>query len=166
MKKLKILGVISIFLLYGILVGAGNAVAAGNARFTGAGVIGTTVPRAFHAFRLPCNMNQSMPQKGVLVVYHGGNRFTLNMLTQVHCFDDPGIDPGRPHANFDTIHGWGVGKWNGISGYYVEFIFTDGGEPGNGDWGWIQIYESETRNIVLEVSGFLKAGNHNARGNI
>jgi hypothetical protein len=161
MKKIKILGIISILLLYGISVGAGNAVASGNGRFIGIGSLGTNDnPRVIHG----CFIHSSVEQlPNILVVVWGRDHFRMTVLTQVECSDDPAIDPGSPHANFDTIHGWGEGKYNGASGYYVEFIFTDAGEPGNVDWGWIKITDSNT-DTVMEVAGFMHFGNHQAVG--
>jgi len=164
MKKIKILGIVSILLLSGILMGAGNAVASKNAWFLGSGRIGTSTPKVFHSFKINCNANQSGFTKNSLKVHERGNHFSMTMLTNMECVDDPSIDPGRPHATFDTIHGIGEGKLNGMSGYYVEFIFTDAGEPGNVDWGWIKVTDSNG-STILEVSGFLKHGNHQAIGN-
>ena len=128
-------------------------------RWTGGGTIGTNRdPRVTHGFELHSNVSE-LPNN--LEVNWGGNHFHLGMLTQTICFDDPAIDPTPPHAGCDTIHGWGEGKYNGATGYHVEFIFTDAGEPGKVDWAWIKITDSNG-GIVMEVSGFLKSGNQQA----
>lgn len=128
-------------------------------RWTGGGTIGTgRDPRVTHGFELHCNVNQ-LPNN--LEVNWGGNHFHLNVLTKVECSDDPAITPNPPRAGCDTIHGWGDGKYNGVSGYHVEFIFTDAGEPGKNDWAWILI-TNPSGGTVMEVSGFLKSGNQQA----
>jgi hypothetical protein len=131
----------------------------GTCRWTGGGTIGTNRdPRVTHGFELHCNVNQ-LPNN--LEVNWGGDHFHLDVLTQVECSDDPGFDPMPPRASCDTIHGWGEGKYNNHRGYLVEFIFTDAGEPGRGDWAWIKITNSNG-DPVMEVSGFLKSGNQQA----
>jgi hypothetical protein len=130
-----------------------------SCRWTGGGTIGTNRdPRVTHGFELHCDVNQ-LPNN--LEVNWGGDHFHLDVLTAVKCSDDPAIDPTPPRAGCDTIHGWGDGKYNGASGYHVEFIFTDAGEPGKVDWAWIHIIDSGN-NTVMEVSGFLKSGNQQA----
>ncbi len=128
-------------------------------RWTGGGTIGTNrEPRVTHGFELHSNISE-LPNN--LEVNWGGNHFHLEMLTQTDCYDDPAINPEPPRAGCDTIHGWGEGKVNGTSGYHIEFIFTDAGEPGKVDWAWIKITDSNG-GIVMEVSGFLKSGNQQA----
>jgi hypothetical protein len=133
-------------------------------RWTGGGTIGTDrEPRVTHGFELHCSVDQ-LPNN--LEVNWGGDHFHLDALTQVECSDDPTIDPRPPRAGCDTIHGWGDGKYDGVSGYLVEFILTDAGEPGRVDWAWIKITNSNG-DTVMEVSGFLKSGNqqaHNCTG--
>lgn len=130
-----------------------------SCRWTGGGTIGTNRdPRVTHGFELHCNVNQ-LPNN--LEVNWGGDHFHLDVLTRAECKDDPAIVPTPPRAGCDTIHGWGDGKYNGVSGYHVEFIFTDAGEPGKVDWAWIKITGSGG-NTVMEVSGFLQSGNQQA----
>jgi len=128
-------------------------------RWTGGGTIGDKRdPRETHGFELHCNVDQ-LPNN--LEVNWGGNHFHLDALTRVVCSDDPTINPRPPRAGCDTIHGWGVGQYNGVSGYKVEFIFTDAGEPGRNDWAWIKITASNG-DTIMEVSGFLRSGNQQA----
>ncbi len=130
-----------------------------SCRWTGGGTIGTMRnPRVTHGFELHCDVEQ-LPNN--LEVNWGGDHFHLDVLTQVECSDDPSIDPRPPRAGCDTIHGWGEGQYNGVSGFHVEFIFTDAGEPGRVDWAWIHIADSDG-DTVMEVSGFLKTGNQQA----
>jgi len=128
-------------------------------RWTGGGTIGLNRnPRVTHGFELHCNVSQ-LPNN--LEVNWGGDHFHLDVLTKVVCWDNLSINPKPPRASCDTIHGWGDGKYNGVSGYHVEFNFTDAGEPGTGDWAWIKITNPKG-GTVMEVSGFLKSGNQQA----
>jgi len=125
-------------------------------RWTGGGTIGSNRdPRVTHGFELHCCVDQ-LPNN--LEVSWVGDHFHLDKLTMVECADDPTIDPRPPRAGCDTIHGLGDGKYNGVSGYLVEFIFTDAGEPGRVDWAWIRI-TAPNGDTVMEVSGFLRFGN-------
>jgi hypothetical protein len=127
-------------------------------RFTGGGTIGPDrEPRKTHGFELHCSIDD-LPNR--LEVNFGGDHFHMDVLTYVECSDDPAIDPIPPVADCDTIHGHGEGKFNGVSGYYVEFTFNDAGEPGKDtDWGWIKVTNSGG-GIVMEYSGLLISGNH------
>jgi hypothetical protein len=77
------------------------------------------------------------------------------------CTDDPSINPKPPKAPFDIFTGKGNGKLNGVSGARIEFVFTDAGEPGMKDTATMKIWD-KLGNLVLEVSGKLKKGNHQA----
>jgi hypothetical protein len=123
--------------------------------FVGAGTIGISRdPRV--AFGM--NVHNDLDLQNILAVVWGRNYFWLDTLTAVEFVDDPTINPSPPPARFDTLHGRGVGRYNGASGYQAEFIFTDAGEPGKVDWAWIRITASNG-DTVMEVSGFLRFGN-------
>jgi hypothetical protein len=128
-------------------------------RWTGGGTIGTDRnPRVTHGFELHCDVTHT-PNN--LEVNWGGNHFHLTTLTQATCSDDPTISPNPPNAPCDTIHGFGIGRVNGVSGYHIEFIFTDAGEPGTHDFASITI-TSTSGALVLHVEGFLSHGNQQA----
>ena len=164
MKRLTLVSAMAVILLLAIVaipawVVAQCPVPAQPCRFTGGGTIGTDRdPRVTHGFELHCSVDQ-LPNN--LQVNWGGNHFHLEELTQVECSDDPAINPNPPNAPCDTYHGWGTGRYNGVDGYLAEWIFTDAGEPGRNDWGWIEITDS-SGSTVMEVSGFLRYGNHQA----
>lgn len=127
-------------------------------RWTGGGTIDSHQPRVTHGFELHCNVSHT-PNN--LEVNWGGNHFHLDVLTQAVCYDDPAINPNPPNAPCDTIHGFGIGKLNGVSGYHIEFLFTDAGEPGIHDFASITI-KSPTNVQVLHVEGYLTHGNQQA----
>lgn len=131
-----------------------------SCRWTGGGTIGENRnPRKTHGFELHCDVDD-LPNN--LEVNWGGDHFHLDVLTIVDCYYNASINPEHPTADCNTIHGWGDGKYNGNSGYHVEFIFTDGGEPGkDNDWAWIKVTNS-IGETVMEDSGFLISGNQQA----
>ena len=91
----------------------------------------------------------------------GANRFHLTELTQARCIDFPNIEEAPPMAGFDTYRGAGKGRFNGIDGATIKFMFTDEGEPGKNDSANIIILDADG-NLVLAVKGLLKVGNHQA----
>ena len=80
--------------------------------------------RVTHGFELHCDINVG-PNN--LQVNFEGNRFHLEQLTFVACYDDPALNPLPRQAPFDTMVGEGVGRFNGVDGYRVWFTFTDNG---------------------------------------
>jgi hypothetical protein len=73
-------------------------------------------------------------------------------LRTVSCTDDPAIHQQPPPAPIDTLVGVGRGRFNGVSGYTIEFTLVDAGEPGGNDQMAIKIYQtSNPSNVVLEV---------------
>ncbi len=126
-------------------------------RMTGGGSVFKGDMRVTHGFEIHCDLKK--PNN--IEVNWPGNKFHLTELTSAVCTDDPAIDPKPPNAPFDTFTGKGTGKLNGKSGAKIEFVFTDAGEPGTKDKATIKIRDSANK-LVLEVSGFLNKGNHQA----
>ena len=120
---------------------------------------GPKVGRVTHGFELRCDGRPSN-----LEINWDGNRFHLEQLTSAVCTDSPLITPNPPDALFDTFTGTGNGRYNGAAGATAEWVFTDAGEGGSGDTATIRI-EDAGGNVVLEVSGFLTFGNHQAHSN-
>ena len=89
------------------------------------------------------------------------NKFHLETLESATCSDDPSIAPNPPPAGFDTYVGKGKGRYNGVSGYTIEFKFTDAGEPGTNDNAQIKITAPDS-SVVLSVSGNINKGNQQA----
>ena len=129
-------------------------------RITGGGSFflgtGRDKVRYTHGFELHCD-HTDLPNN--LEINWPGLRFHLTELTAAVCTDDPSIDPRPPWAPFDTYHGWGIGRLNGVDGAVIEFTFTDTGQPGR----------SDTANVTITwpggstaVSNYLTFGNHQA----
>lgn len=115
--------------------------------------------RVTHGFELQC---EGRPNN--LQINWDGNRFHLGTLTSAVCTDSPLIEPDPPDAVFDTYTGAGTGRYNGDAGARAEWVFTDAGEGGSGDTATITVWDA-SNNIVLEVSGYLTFGNHQAHSN-
>ncbi|MEK7642426.1 MAG: hypothetical protein AAB392_01385 [Patescibacteria group bacterium] len=149
--------------------------------FTGGGSIfvealktGTKKPgdgRVTHGFTLHCDKNR-LPNR--LEVNWAGlagakgkyaeNNFHLTSLDTASCSDTPNIDSGKPNADFDTITGTGTGRFNGVDGATVSFVFTDAGEPGRNDTAQMIITPFGSGTPVLNISGalMLNFGNQQA----
>ena len=130
---------------------------AATGRMTGGGSIADTGVR--HGFELHCDA-ASLPNN-LEVNWGKNNKFHLESLTSASCSDDPSIAPEPPAAGFDTYHGSGTGRYNGVSGYTAEWTFLDAGEPGKNDIAKIIITAPDS-SVVLAVSGNLANGNHQA----
>jgi predicted porin len=135
-------------------------------RMTGGGSIlpgrGT---RITHGFELHCDP-ATLPNS--LEINWAGtstrqNQFHLESLTSATCTDDLNINQRPPwHSNFDTFTGTGVGRFNGTSGYTINFIFTDYGEPGSDDTALYWILAPDGSTVLGPVFGKLQQGNHQA----
>ena len=113
--------------------------------------------RVNHGFEIHCNPDIE-PQN--LEVNFGGNRFHLTEMTSAFC-EDTELDQLPRPAPFDTFTGTGEGRFNGVDGYHIEFVFTDAGEPGKKDTAEIMITDPSNA-LVLFVSGELRSGNQQA----
>ena len=122
-------------------------------RMTGGGRIEGS-ERVTHGFELHCNPSE-LPNN-LQVNWGKGNKFHLDMLTEVNCTDDPTIMPNPPEAGFDTMTGSGTGQCNGAPAT-IEFRFTDAGEPGSDDTAAVSI----SGGCSLTSSGTIQ-GNHQA----
>jgi DNA gyrase/topoisomerase IV subunit B len=133
---------------------------AATGRMTGGGSIGDTTAR--HGFELHCDAS-AIPNR-LEVNWGKGNKFHLETMLTASCTDNPTIGPNPPAAGFDTHSGTGAGRFNGISGATIQWTFTDAGEPGRNDFASI-IIRNASGQVVLNVSGFLRNGNHQAHAN-
>lgn len=123
---------------------------AGSGRFTGGGgqiIVGNT--RVTRGLTIHCDRLLS----NNLEVNWNGNQFHMtDHLTTVACFDSPTVDQRPPNAPIDTLIGIGTGRYNGTSGYTVEFTLIDAGEPGTNDQTALKIFQaSNPANVVLTV---------------
>ena len=114
--------------------------------------------RVTHGFTLRCDATKK-PQR--LEINWDGNRFHLLTLIRAFCSDNPAIEPNPPDANFDTYEGEGTGRYNGVDGAKAHWIFTDAGEPGEFDTGYIEIEDANGMTVLL-VTNHLDKGNHQA----
>ena len=137
----------------------------GPGRMTGGGSVFTAEDgRVTHGFTLHCDPAAGPNRLQVNWRESGSrNTFHLESLTSAFCTDDPTIDEGNPIAGFDTYHGIGTGRLNGVSGATISFTFTDAGEPGKGvDLATMSI----NGGAALVVSDTLQKGNHQAHEGI
>lgn len=128
----------------------GGTTEPGLGRFTGGGhQVRVGAARVTRGLTIHCDLLLS----NNLQVNWGGNSFhMLEHMTTVACTDDPAIDQTPPAAPLDTLIGIGNGRYNGKSGYTIEFTLVDAGEPGTSDEMAILIYETANpANVVLDV---------------
>ncbi|MBI4084629.1 MAG: hypothetical protein HY431_01865 [Candidatus Levybacteria bacterium] len=130
-------------------------------RMTGGGsVLSNVFGRVTHGFELHCNAAEG-PNR-LEVNWGKGNKFHLEILSLSLCSNDPIIVPNPPPAGFDTYQGAGTGRYNGVSGATAKWVFTDAGEPGKNDKIVSLVIKDVNDNEVLNISGDLKVGNHQA----
>jgi hypothetical protein len=124
-------------------------------RMTGGGsVFGSNSFRTTHGFQIRC----SAPNKSNLEVnWDSGNRFHATSFSNLVCDGPPTTKPAAP---FSRLTGQAEGRYNGAPAT-AWFQFTDVGEPGTSDVATILVFD-EDGNVVLNVSGTLKHGNHQA----
>ena len=115
--------------------------------------------RVTHGFELHCN---AMIEPNNLEVNWEGNSFHLENLTSAACSDNPDEDQLPRQMPIDTYNGVGVGRFNGISGFQIEFKLTDFGEPGTKDIAEFTIKTPDGLTTILFVSNNLDKGNHQA----
>jgi hypothetical protein len=127
-------------------------------RMTGGGRIDAAFVLT-HGFELHCNPNDG--PNNLEINWDGGNRFHLESVTDINCFDDPTLNPHPPKAPIDTLELSGFGRYNGESGAFVWVQFTDNGEPGKTDQATVVVYDADG-NLVLDETGYLRGGNHQA----
>ena len=140
-----------------------NAPTVATGRMTGGGT-GITAEgiRVSHGFELHCDPSRS---PNTLEVNWGkGHKFFLDGVVTAVCSDNPDIAPNQSAAGFDTYRGTGTGRYDGVAGATVEWTFTDAGEPGTKDTLSITIKDNRG-DVVLQVSGYLASGNHQAHKN-
>lgn len=128
----------------------GGTTEPGLGRFTGGGhQVRAGAVRVTRGLTIHCDLLLS----NNLEVNWGGNKFhMLEHLETVACTDDPEIDQTPPVAPLDTLIGVGEGRYNGKSGYTIEFTLVDAGEPGTSDEMAILIYETaDPSHVVLDV---------------
>ena len=131
----------------------------GTGRFTGGGAaLDVGVARISGGLTIHCDKLLS----NNLELNWDKNQFHMEEhVTTVACTDDPLIDQNPPKAPLDTLIGTGIGRYNGVDGYTVEFTLVDGGEPGRLDKIKLKIYPTGNPGApVLDIPlSFLDKGN-------
>jgi hypothetical protein len=124
-------------------------------RMTGGGsVFGSNSFRTTHGFQIRCtNPNKSNLQ----VNWDSGNKFHATSFSNLVCDGPPTTKPDAP---FSRLTGQAEGRYNGQPAT-AWFQFTDVGEPGTSDVATIIVFDGDG-NVVLNVSGTLAKGNHQA----
>jgi uncharacterized repeat protein (TIGR02543 family) len=140
-------------------------VACQGLRMTGGGTLekgkGKGKVGVSHGFELHCNPDE-LPNNLEVNWNNNSDKFHLETLTSATCIDDPTISEAPPVAGFDTYIGEGIGRYNGVPGATITWIFTDAGEPGkDNDYGEMTITDADGV-VVLSVAGSLNQGNHQA----
>ncbi len=121
-----------------------------DGRFTGGGhQIRVDNVRVTRGLTIHCDLLLS----NNLEINWQGNRFhTEEHLITVECSDDPAIIQDPPPAPLDTLIGIGEGRYNGESGYTIEFVLRDFGEPGREDEASFLVYPNGVpESPVLDV---------------
>jgi len=136
--------------------GGGGGGGGSMGRMTGGGTVGTG--GVWHGLELHCDATVS--PNHLEVNWTKNNKFHLESLDFAACSDDPSIAENPPAAGFDTYVGRGTGRYNGISGYTIEFRFTDAGEPAGSDTADITIFKPDS-SVLITVSGTIN-GNQQA----
>jgi hypothetical protein len=134
--------------ILGRMTGGGRQVVFGGASVT-------------RGFTLHCDITLS----NNLEINWGGNHWHLDKpLTSADCYDDPDIAPEPPDAPFDTFIGEGIGRLNGVDGYYIRIKFVDAGEPnGRNDTAGLMILDPNGNPVLIIPQGTpLDNGNNQA----
>ena len=88
-----------------------------------------------------------------LEVNWNGHQFHMeDHITTVQCSDDPNINQQPPAAPLDTLVGVGIGRYDNVDGYTIQFTLVDAGEPGSSDSAALLIFETANPgNVVLNL---------------
>ena len=111
-------------------------------------------------FELRCDVSDT--RQNLEVNWGNGNKFHLDGVTAVTCYDNPAINAKQPKSQFNTLVLSGTGRYNGQGGGTVQLLFSDAGEPGRND-GVQMVIKDSGGNVVLNVpQTTLTNGNHQA----
>lgn len=126
----------------------------GVGRFTGGGksIDTATGLKVTKGFTIHCDLILS---NNLEINWPGAgrtNQFHMLQHTEARCTDDPSIEQRPPAAPVDRIDGVGTGRFNGTSGYTVQFTLVDAGEPGTADQIAFRVFETANpANVVLTL---------------
>ena len=167
MKKF-LFSILSLTLALGVLIPLSiPALACNESRWTGGGSFftadGMRVTHGFEIYADTAGPDSFVPIAGPnnLEVNWEGNHFHLLDLTYVSSYADKLGGPQPPPKTVENVLiGKGTGRYNGVDGAIINFVFTDRGEPGINDAVQMYIWDSGG-NLVLSVDyATLQFGNH------
>lgn len=131
-----------------------------DGRFTGGGSVGGGVASVNPNMRCNGSPNQ-------LGVSWRGGSFNMDWTDNLWCWGDPRFDQQQPRAHFNTVFGMGRGTLGNGERASVQWMLTDGGEPGRNDQITISIKDADGV-VIFTTSGALSSGNyqaHESQGN-
>ena len=140
-------------------------------RMTGGGSVFTASGmRVTHGFQIHCIAPEgaaAIEPNNLQVNWGKGlGRFHLTQLTRGECSNSPLIDSGQPPAPFEVYRGAGWGRYNGVDGAFIDFRFTDAGEPGTEDTMWVVVKDAAGKTVLRvwtqATAPKLDRGNHQA----
>jgi DNA-binding beta-propeller fold protein YncE len=131
-------------------------------RMTGGGnFMSSTGEVVHHGFQLRCSATD--PRQNLEINWGTGQRFHLESVTAVTCYDNPSIDPENPAAPIDTLVLSGAGRLNGRMNATIQLTFTDAGEPGINDGVQLVIKDGQGKTVFdVPATTLSLGGNHQA----
>lgn len=145
-----------------VLVVTAPVIVPSDGRMTGGGnFYSSSGEVVHHGFQLRCSASD--PRQNLEINWGNGQKFHLESVTSVVCYDNPLIDPQNPAAPIDTLVLTGTGRLAGKAMATIQLTFTDAGEPGVNDGVQIVIKDAQG-NTILDVAPTTLSlgGNHQA----
>jgi hypothetical protein len=133
-----------------------------NGRMTGGGnFLSSSGEVVHHGFQLRCSATD--PRQNLEINWGTGQRFHLESVNAVTCYDNPSIDPEHPAAPIDTLVLRGAGRLSGKANATIELTFTDAGEPGINDGVRLVIKDGQGQTVLdVPATTLSLGGNHQA----
>lgn len=125
--------------------------ASGTGRFTGGGKqVIVNVVTLTKGFEVDCDLHQ--PSNNLEINWQdasgGSHHFHMDTLTSAVCTLNG--NPVPPKAPVNTIVASGVGEFDNVTGFTVQFTLIDNGEPGTNDKAGFMVFETANPgNVVL-----------------
>ena len=146
------------------MTGGGSVFTRSSEGDTVNGILSTNV-RVTHGFQIHCRLPDVNDNIEINWNDKTGksHKFHLETLTGAICTKNGNPAPPKNTANgFNTFTGVGVGRYDGVAGATLHFVFTDNGEPGRKDTA-SYLVQNVGGTTVLDVDPKnLDQGNHQA----
>lgn len=132
-------------------VNAPTSCASGTGRFTGGGKqVIVNVVTLTKGFEVDCDLHQ--PSNNLEINWidasGGSHHFHMDTLTSAVCTLNG--NPVPPKAPVNTIVASGIGEFDNVTGFTVQFTLIDNGEPGTHDQAGFMVFETANpSNVVL-----------------